>query len=47
MSLICFDFGGCGLSDGDYVTLGFFEKNDLKAVVKYVKLTGKATHIGI
>jgi len=47
MSLVCFDFGGCGLSDGNYVTLGHYEKNDIKAIVDYVQASGKATSIGI
>ncbi|CAG9324010.1 unnamed protein product [Blepharisma stoltei] len=47
MSLVCFDFGGCGLSEGDYVSLGFYEKNDIKTVVKYVQESGRATSIGI
>lgn len=26
--VVCFDFAGCGCSGGDYVSLGFFEKQD-------------------
>lgn len=29
-TLLSFDFSGSGLSDGDYVSLGAFEKEDLK-----------------
>lgn len=29
MSYLTFDFGGSGLSDGDYVSLGWFERVDL------------------
>ena len=31
-----FDFSGCGLSDGEYVTLGAKEKEDLRAVVEFL-----------
>ena len=29
-TLVTFDFCGSGMSDGEYVSLGFFEKDDLK-----------------
>lgn len=35
--VVAFDFRGCGNSDGKYLTLGFLEKNDLKAVIEYVE----------
>jgi hypothetical protein len=31
--LCCFDFSGCGLSDGKYVSLGHYEKDDLGLVL--------------
>jgi pimeloyl-ACP methyl ester carboxylesterase len=35
---ICsFDFSGAGHSEGDFVTLGFFEKDDIKAVVDFLR----------
>jgi pimeloyl-ACP methyl ester carboxylesterase len=35
---ICsFDFSGAGFSEGDYVTLGYFEKDDIKAVVDFLR----------
>ncbi|OMJ71722.1 hypothetical protein SteCoe_29985 [Stentor coeruleus] len=36
MSLFCFDFSGCGLSEGDFVSLGYFEKDDISTAVKYI-----------
>ena len=29
----CFDFAGCGKSDGDYWSLGWFEKNDVELIM--------------
>lgn len=29
ISLLNFDFGGCGISEGDYVSLGWYERDDL------------------
>eukprot|EP00931_Biecheleriopsis_adriatica_P096030 TRINITY_DN69676_c0_g1_i1.p1 TRINITY_DN69676_c0_g1~~TRINITY_DN69676_c0_g1_i1.p1 ORF type:complete len:645 (-),score=109.80 TRINITY_DN69676_c0_g1_i1:30-1964(-) len=33
IALCCFDFAGSGMSGGEYVSLGFFEREDLAAVV--------------
>jgi len=40
MSLLAFDFAGCGHSDGDVITLGYLEKQDLGAVVAYLRANG-------
>jgi len=40
MSLLAFDFAGCGQSDGDVITLGYLEKQDLGAVVAYLRANG-------
>jgi len=37
LSLLAFDFAGCGHSDGDVITLGYLEKEDLAAVVTYLR----------
>ncbi len=35
---ICsFDFSGAGFSEGDYVTLGYYEKYDVQAVVEFLR----------
>jgi hypothetical protein len=34
--LFCFDFAGCGQSEGEYISLGFHEAEDLKAVLDHV-----------
>jgi pimeloyl-ACP methyl ester carboxylesterase len=40
-----FDFTGSGLSDGDYVSLGKFEKEDLKCVTEYLGRLGSVSSI--
>lgn len=32
--VFCFDFAGCGESDGDYVSLGYFETQDVNFLIK-------------
>lgn len=36
VNLCCFDFSGCGNSEGLWVTLGYKEKNDLQSVIEYL-----------
>ena len=33
VAVFCFDFAGCGNSDGDYISLGFFESKDLDFLI--------------
>ena len=46
-SLFSFDFAGCGKSDGLYVTLGFFERDDTRCVSRYLKRTKSCSSIAI
>ena len=45
--LFTFDFSGSGLSDGEYVSLGHFEKDDLQAVVAHLRGSGAASTIAL
>ena len=38
MSLFCFDFCGSGMSEGEYISLGFYERQDLAAVMEFLML---------
>eukprot|EP00639_Heterosigma_akashiwo_P029316 CAMPEP_0194679432 /NCGR_PEP_ID=MMETSP0295-20121207/10783_1 /TAXON_ID=39354 /ORGANISM="Heterosigma akashiwo, Strain CCMP2393" /LENGTH=686 /DNA_ID=CAMNT_0039564823 /DNA_START=54 /DNA_END=2110 /DNA_ORIENTATION=- len=42
-SLVAFDFAGSGLSDGEYVSLGYYEKDDIDDVTQYIIQRGWAT----
>lgn len=45
--LLTFDFSGCGNSDGEWVTLGWKEKDDLKAVLKHLNELGKTSKVAL
>ncbi|KAL2495668.1 alpha/beta-hydrolase superfamily protein [Forsythia ovata] len=47
ITVFTLDFSGSGLSDGDYVSLGWHEKNDLKVVVSYLRSNEKISRIGL
>ena len=40
LTLFAFDCAGSGRSEGDYVSLGFWEKDDLKCVVDHLRRNG-------
>eukprot|EP01035_Chromulina_nebulosa_P065584 gene65584-89715_t len=46
-SLLSFDFSGSGKSEGEYVSLGAFEKDDLQCVVEHLRTTGKTSTIAL
>ena len=46
-TMFSFDFCGSGQSDGEYVSLGFFEREDLKAVVEHLRGTGTVSTIAL
>jgi pimeloyl-ACP methyl ester carboxylesterase len=44
-SVFAFDFSGSGRSEGEYVSLGFYESEDLRAVVDFLRLSEMASKI--
>ena len=46
-SLFAFDFSGCGKSEGDYVSLGWHERDDLQCVIKHLRATNKVASIAL
>lgn len=47
ITVFCFDFSGCGLSEGEYVTLGYKEKDDLQSALEYLRSTHSVSIIGL
>jgi pimeloyl-ACP methyl ester carboxylesterase len=47
ISVFALDFSGSGLSEGEFVSLGYYESQDLKTVVDYIKSTKKTVGIGL
>ncbi|KAL3507993.1 hypothetical protein ACH5RR_033375 [Cinchona calisaya] len=47
ITVFTLDFSGSGLSGGEHVTLGRNEKDDLKAVVDYLRADGNVSLIGL
>mmetsp|Transcript_9515 Transcript_9515/g.29348 ORF Transcript_9515/g.29348 Transcript_9515/m.29348 type:complete len:580 (-) Transcript_9515:86-1825(-) len=47
ITVFAFDFSGCGLSEGEYISLGYFEREDVEAVVSYLDTRGLTSGIGL
>lgn len=47
ITLVSIDFPGCGLSEGEYISLGWFEQHDLANLVDYLREERRVGSIGI
>jgi pimeloyl-ACP methyl ester carboxylesterase len=47
ITVVTMDFTGSGISEGDYVSLGYYEKEDLRVVVDHLRASGNVTRIGL
>jgi len=47
INFCAFDFSGCGNSEGQWVTLGYKERNDLKSVVDYLYKNKNVSCVGL
>lgn len=47
MTVVAFDCAGSGQSDGEYISLGYFEREDLKAVVAHLRASRVVSAVGL
>uniref|UniRef100_A0A6U2XCH7 Serine aminopeptidase S33 domain-containing protein n=1 Tax=Paramoeba aestuarina TaxID=180227 RepID=A0A6U2XCH7_9EUKA len=47
ITLFTFDFSGCGMSEGEYISLGHFEKDDVVAVIDYLRKSESVSRIAL
>lgn len=47
ISLLTFDFTGCGNSEGEYISLGWYEWEDLAQVIEYLEKRPAVAGIGL
>lgn len=47
INLFVFDFAGCGKSEGEYISLGYHEKDDVKIIVDFVEKLPGVGKIGL
>jgi hypothetical protein len=47
ITVFAFDFSGSGKSEGDYISLGWHESDDVDCVINFLKKTNKVSTIGL
>lgn len=47
ITVFCFDFPGCGQSEGEYISLGWHERDDLNYIVNYLRKERKVSTVGL
>jgi len=47
ITLFAFDFAGCGMSEGDYISLGYHEREDVSTIISYLRDSGEVSTIAL
>ena len=47
LSVVAFDFCGSGRSEGDFVSLGYYEREDLQTVINHLRASGTVSSIAL
>jgi len=47
ITLFALDFSACGQSEGDYISLGYYEQDDVKCVMEYLRKSKRTSTIGL
>merc|ERR1740117_1874671 len=47
LTVFCMDLAGSGRSEGEYISLGHHEQQDLQVVLEHLRASGKVTSIGL
>jgi len=47
INILVFDFAGCGHSEGEYISLGYHEKEDVRIIIDFVEKLPGVSKIGI
>jgi len=47
ITLFCFDFSGCGMSQGEYISLGWWEREDIAMIIDHLRAERRVSTIGL
>lgn len=47
ITMFCFDFSGCGNSGGEYISLGWWERDDVAMIVEHLRANRRVSTIAL
>jgi len=47
ITVFAFDFAGCGRSEGEYISLGWYETLDVQCIINFLRKSNKVSAIGL
>lgn len=47
ITVLSYDASGCGMSEGEFISLGWYERDDIDTIVKYLRSTSAVSTIGL
>lgn len=47
ITVLCLDLSGSGMSEGEYISLGVYERDDVALVIEHLRQSGRVTCIGL
>ena len=47
ITMMCFDFAGCGNSEGEFISLGWFEREDVAKIVEHLRKERRVSTIAL
>ena len=47
ITLFCFDFPGCGKSEGEYISLGHYEQDEINVLVDFLRSARKVSTVAL
>lgn len=45
--MFCFDFAGCGSSEGDYISLGWYERDDVAMIIDHLRTQRRVSTVAL
>lgn len=45
--MFCFDFAGCGNSEGEHISLGWFERDDVAMIIEHLRASRRVSTVAL
>jgi pimeloyl-ACP methyl ester carboxylesterase len=47
ITMFCFDFPGCGNSEGEYISLGWWERDDIAVIIEHLRAQRRVSTVAL